>query len=199
MISSTSLACEQALPGRQWGHLARRLALQCIVQCKFTYFIRNGIIRHFSDKTWFVRCTSEIVRVFTDNTTRGVKGSHLSEVTRTGVRVIGVNVSEILIKGKEIQFELAGSSSYLSSSFRSSTLIKSVFSIRTVVINIIIYHLGYGWRTLSLRMPKLQENFTTVIVCHRYERLTVFAKRFRHYFALSKWRRWKLFEKAVYK
>ena len=81
------------------------------------------------------------------------------------------------------------SSSYLSSSFRGFTVIKSWFSIRTVVINIIIYHLG--WRTLSLRMPKLQENFTTVIVCHRYERLAVFAICFRHYFALSKWRRWK--------
>ena len=47
-----------------------------------------------------------MVRIFTDNTTRRVKGSHPSEVTRTGVRVIAVHFSEILIKGKEIQFEL---------------------------------------------------------------------------------------------
>ena len=76
-----------------------------------------------------------------------------SEVTRTGVWVIAVNFSEILIKVKEIQFELAGISSNLSSSFRGFAVIKSWLSIRTVVINIIIYDLG--WRTLSLRMPKL--------------------------------------------
>ena len=40
------------------------------------------------------------------------------------------------------------------------------------------------------RMPKLQEIFTTAaIVFHRYERLAVFAKCFRHYSALSKKRR----------
>ena len=36
---------------------------------------------------------------------------HPSEVTRTRIRVIGKNFSEILIKGKEIQVELARNSS----------------------------------------------------------------------------------------
>ena len=40
---------------------------------------------------------------FTDYTTSGV--------TRTRIRVIGVNFSEILIKGKEIQVELGRNSS----------------------------------------------------------------------------------------
>ena len=41
----------------------------------------------------------------------------------------------------------------------------------------------------NLRMPKLQEIFTTVaIVCHRYE-TRCFAKSFRHFSALSKKRR----------
>ena len=40
--------------------------------------------------------------VFTDYTTRGANGIHPSGVTRTGIRVIGVNFREILIKGKEI-------------------------------------------------------------------------------------------------
>ena len=44
---------------------------------------------------------------FTDYTTSGV--------TRTRIRVIGVNFSDILIKGKKILFELAGNSSYPSS------------------------------------------------------------------------------------
>ena len=35
-------------------------------------------------------------------------GWHPSGVTRTRIRVIRVNFSEILIKGKEIYFELAG-------------------------------------------------------------------------------------------
>ena len=46
------------------------------------------------------------------------------------------------------------------------------------------------------RMLKLQEIFTTAaIVFHRYERLAVFAKCFRHYSALSKKRRWKTFRR----
>jgi len=36
---------------------------------------------------------------------------HPSEVTRTRIRVIGVDFSEVLIKGKEIQVELARNSS----------------------------------------------------------------------------------------
>ena len=36
---------------------------------------------------------------------------HPSKVTRTRIRVIGENFSEILIKGKEIQVELARNSS----------------------------------------------------------------------------------------
>ena len=36
---------------------------------------------------------------------------HPSEVTRTRIRVIGVNFSEILTKGKETQVELARNSS----------------------------------------------------------------------------------------
>ena len=51
---------------------------------------------------------------------------------------------------------------------------------RTVVINIIIYHVG--WRTLSLRMPKLQENFTTL--SYRVSSLREtrsFCKCFRHF------------------
>ena len=40
-----------------------------------------------------------------------------------GIRVIGVNFSDILIKGKEIQFELAGNSSYPTSSYRGSTVV----------------------------------------------------------------------------
>ena len=39
---------------------------------------------------------------------------HPSRVTRTRIRVIGVIFSDLLIKGKEIKFELAGNSSYLS-------------------------------------------------------------------------------------
>ena len=41
---------------------------------------------------------------------------HLIGVTRTRIRVIRVNFSEVLKKGKEIYFELAGDSSYASSS-----------------------------------------------------------------------------------
>ena len=41
---------------------------------------------------------------------------HPSGVTRTKIRVVGVNFSEFLIKGKEIYFELAGNSNYPSSS-----------------------------------------------------------------------------------
>ena len=42
----------------------------------------------------------------------------------------------------------------------------------------------------NLRMPKVQEIFTTVaIVCHRYERPAVSQNVFRHYPALSKKRR----------
>ena len=37
---------------------------------------------------------------------------HPDGVTRTRIRVIGVNLSEFLIKGKEIQFELTRISSY---------------------------------------------------------------------------------------
>ena len=37
------------------------------------------------------------------------------------IRVIGINLSEVLIKGKEILFELARDSSYPSSSYRGST------------------------------------------------------------------------------
>ena len=42
------------------------------------------LIRHFYDTTWSVRWTNwnEIVRVFTNNTTRRVKGWQPSEVTR---------------------------------------------------------------------------------------------------------------------
>ena len=41
---------------------------------------------------------------------------HLSKVTRTGIRVVGVNSSEILIEGKKILFEFAENSGYPSSS-----------------------------------------------------------------------------------
>ena len=43
-------------------------------------------------------------------------GWHPSRVTRTRILVIGVNSSEFFIKGKETLFELAGNSSYPSSS-----------------------------------------------------------------------------------
>ena len=43
-------------------------------------------------------------------------GWHPIRVTRTRILVIGVNSSEFLIKGKETLFELAGNSSYPSSS-----------------------------------------------------------------------------------
>ena len=43
-------------------------------------------------------------------------GRHPSRVTTTRILVIGVNSSEFLIKGKETLFELAGNSSYPSSS-----------------------------------------------------------------------------------
>ena len=43
-------------------------------------------------------------------------GWHPSRVTRTRTRVIGVNFSEFLIKGKKISFGLAANSSYASSS-----------------------------------------------------------------------------------
>ena len=39
---------------------------------------------------------------------------------------MGVNFSEILIKGKKVQFELAGNSSYPSSSYRGSTVHESL-------------------------------------------------------------------------
>ena len=49
----------------------------------------------------------------------------------------------------------------------------------------------------NLRMPKLQEIFTTVaIVCHRWNPL--FCKLFLHYSALSNKRRWKTFRKELY-
>ena len=41
---------------------------------------------------------------------------HPRRVTKTRNRVIGVIFSDFLIKGKEIYFELAGNSSYQSSS-----------------------------------------------------------------------------------
>ena len=44
---------------------------------------------------------------------------HPSKVTRTKIRVIGVNFSETLIKGKSILFELAG----ISIIYRRSTVI----------------------------------------------------------------------------
>ena len=43
---------------------------------------------------------------------RVFNGWYPSGVTRTRIRVIGVNFSEFLIKGNEIQFELAGNLSY---------------------------------------------------------------------------------------
>ena len=43
-------------------------------------------------------------------------GWHPSGVTATGIRVIVVNFGQFLIKGKENWFELAGNSSYPSSS-----------------------------------------------------------------------------------
>ena len=52
--------------------------------------------------------------------TRTLKGDE-KEFEFAGIRIIGVNFSEILIKGREIKFELAGNSSYLSSSYRDST------------------------------------------------------------------------------
>ena len=42
-----------------------------------------------------------------------------SIVTRTRIRVIGVIFNDVLIKGEEIWFELAGNSSYPSSSLSS--------------------------------------------------------------------------------
>ena len=47
--------------------------------------------------------------VFTDYTTEELMEWHPSRVTRTRTRVIGVILSDFLIKGKEIFFELAGS------------------------------------------------------------------------------------------
>ena len=38
-------------------------------------------------------------------------------VARTGIRVIGVNLTQILVKGSENLFELAGFSSYRGSSY----------------------------------------------------------------------------------
>ena len=40
-----------------------------------------------------------------------------------GIRVIGVNFSEILLKGKEIECELAGNLNHLSSRYRGSTVL----------------------------------------------------------------------------
>ena len=59
-----------------------------------------------------------------------------SEGKRKTVRVIGVNFSEILIKGKEIYFELAGKSSY-----RGSTLNKCLNTGRNVYFHrpLIVY------------------------------------------------------------
>ena len=50
-------------------------------------------------------------------------GWHPSGVTRTRIRVIGINFGEILIKGKEIQFELAEVRVSGSSSYRVSTVV----------------------------------------------------------------------------
>ena len=52
-------------------------------------------------------------------------GCHPSGVTTTRIRVIGINFGEILIKGKEIQFELAEVRVSGSSSYRVSTVVLS--------------------------------------------------------------------------
>lgn len=49
------------------------------------------------------------------------------------MRFMGVHFREILIKGKEIQFESARNWSYLSSSYRSSTVFAGVFQIWSTV------------------------------------------------------------------
>ena len=41
-------------------------------------------------------------------TTSGANGMHPSGVTRTRIRVFGVNFSEFLIKGNEMWFKLEG-------------------------------------------------------------------------------------------
>ena len=43
---------------------------------------------------------------------------------RTRIRIIGINVSDFLIKGKEFLFRSAGNSSYPTSSYRGSTVIR---------------------------------------------------------------------------
>ena len=60
--------------------------------------------------------TSVSFSVLTDYTEEKETGWHPSGVTRSTIRVIGVNFSEFLIKENEIEFELAGNSSYPSSS-----------------------------------------------------------------------------------
>ena len=62
------------------------------------------------------RVPGEYSRTPVARTLKGNKKQFESE----GTRILRVNFSEILIKGKKIQFELAGNSSYPSSSYRGS-------------------------------------------------------------------------------
>ena len=60
-----------------------------IVQLKFTYFLKNGdMLIHF-----YVGDFTRIIQQ------EELMGWHPSWVTRTRIRVIGVNFSEILIEG----------------------------------------------------------------------------------------------------
>ena len=91
--------------------LAAVSELQCIAQCNFHSFIRNGnMIVHFYEKTTPVGCANSnqiagvvsVLVILPITQQEELLVWYPSEDTRTRIRVIGVNFSEILIKGMEI-------------------------------------------------------------------------------------------------
>ena len=73
------------------------------------------------------RVSTELVSV-TRRCVQKNPGNSNSEGKRKTARVIGVDFSDILIKGKEIKLELVGYSSYPSSSYRGSNCIFMVIN-----------------------------------------------------------------------
>ena len=98
-----------------WSTTAKRIvtdisALQCRVHCKFNLFDHNRW-RHYAlrDKPWSVRCTNQnkiaivlVLVVLLIIQQEELMKWHPSGVTRTRIRVIEVNFSEMSIKVKEI-------------------------------------------------------------------------------------------------
>ena len=111
-IAKFNLSCLVKIDGTDFHHLS--------VQCStnLTYFIRNSsMIRHFQCSACFsniksIVLTSVNFSIFTLTQQEELMRWHPSGVKRTRIRVITVNFSDFLIKGKEIKSELAGNSSY---------------------------------------------------------------------------------------